>query len=118
MTCDQARELVPFYAARSLPEFEGAALIAHVVGCEGCQSDLVETMSLGHELRRAFAAVPGPPEGTCLSVIANTVGVPLLRVDLGGDLAGFSVDVGAVRSGVPITGRLSILGREVPILRI
>lgn len=118
MTCDQARELIPLYAARALPEPDGAGLIEHVVSCAGCQTELVETMRLGHELRKALARLPGLPQGTWLSVAAKTVGTPVLRVDLGSEIAGFSVAVGASTSGVPITGSLSILGREVPVLRI
>lgn len=118
MTCDQARSLIPSYAARSLSEKDGAVLIEHVVDCDTCQADLVQTMRLGHELRRAFAAMPGLPEGAWLSVVAKTVGAPLLRVDMGSELAGLSMNVGSAKSGAPITGSLSILGREVPILRI
>jgi len=118
MTCDQAREVIPLYAARALPEEDGAALIEHVVGCGACQADLVETMRLGHELRKAFAQFPGPPKGAWLSVVARTLGAPLLRVGVGSEIAGLTLAMGATKTGVPITGTLSILGREVPVLRI
>ncbi len=118
MTCDEARERMPLYAARALPEPEGAALVEHALGCAACQGELVAVLRLGHELRRAFAAISGPPEGTWLAVAARTVGTPLLRVELGSELAGFAVGVGKTRTGLPITGTLSILGREVPVLRI
>ncbi|QAA77205.1 MAG: hypothetical protein BIP78_1439 [Candidatus Bipolaricaulis sibiricus] len=118
MTCDTAREMIPLYAAGSLSEDDGAELIAHVVGCEVCQGDLVETMRLAREVRRAFAQVPGPARGTWISVAARTLGTPVLRVELGSELAGLSLDVGATKTGLPIRGSLSILGREVPVLRI
>jgi len=118
MNCDQAREMIPLYAARALPEEDGAALIEHVVGCGVCQGELVETMRLAHELRKAFAQFPGPPKGAWLSVAARTLGAPLLRVDVGSEIAGLTLDVGATKTGVPIMGTLSILGREVPVLRI
>ncbi|GAB4305899.1 MAG: hypothetical protein Kow0097_04920 [Candidatus Bipolaricaulota bacterium] len=118
MTCDQAQGLIPLYAARALSESDGAVLIAHVAQCTVCQAELVEAMRLGHELRAAFARLPGAPEGTWLSVAARTVGMPLLQVDLGSEVAGLSLSVGATRTGTPITGSLSILGREMPVLRI
>ncbi len=118
MNCERACGLIPLYAARALSESAGAALIEHVARCEGCQTELVEAMRLGHELRAAFARLPGAPEGTWLSVAARTLGTSLLRVDLGSELAGLSLNVGATKTGTPITGSLSILGREVPVLRI
>jgi hypothetical protein len=118
MTCDQAREWIPLYAARALPDAEGVALVEHVVGCAACQGELVETMRLAHELRKAFAQLPGPPEGTWLAISTRTLGVPLLWVGLGSKIAGLTVDVRATNTGVPISGSLSILGREVPVLRI
>jgi len=118
MTCDEARERTPLYAARALPEPEGAALVEHALGCAACQGELVAALRLGHELRRAFAAIPALPEGTWLAVAARTVGTPLLRVAVGSELAGFAVGVGRTRTGVPITGTVSVLGREVPVVRI
>ncbi|MBC7220308.1 hypothetical protein H5T55_02290 [Candidatus Bipolaricaulota bacterium] len=110
--------MIPLYAARALSESDGAGLIEHVSRCTVCQTELVEAMQLGHELRATFGRLPGAPEGTWLSVAARTVGMPLLQVDLGSEMAGLSLNVGATRTGTPITGSLSILGREVPVLRI
>ena len=118
MTCDEARERILFYAARSLPEPEGAALLGHVVGCELCQGELVAAMRLGHELRAAFARLPGPPARTWLAIAARTVGASLLEVGVGSEIAGLTLAVGATKSGFSVTGSLSLLGREVPVLRI
>ncbi|MGD9840307.1 MAG: anti-sigma factor [Candidatus Bipolaricaulis sp.] len=118
MTCDEARERIPFYAARALPEPEGAALLGHVVGCELCQGELVEAMRLGHELRAAFARLPGPPARTWQAIAARTVGASLLEVGVGSEIAGLTLAVGATKSGFSVMGSLSLLGREVPVLRI
>lgn len=117
MTCHRARELIPLYAARALAESAGAELIAHVVGCASCQTELVATLRVGHELRKAFAAIPRLPEGTWLAVAARTVGIPLLRVQFGTEIAGFALGLRATESGVPLTGTLSVLGREAPVVR-
>ncbi len=118
MTCDRARELIPLYAGRSLSDLDRGDLIAHVVGCEACQGELVETVRLAHELRAAFAQLPSLPKGTWISVVARTLGTTLLRVELGSEVAGLNLAVGTTKTGVPIRGSLSILGREVPVLRI
>lgn len=116
MTCDEARERIPLYAARALPEAEGKDLLRHVVGCPSCGEELVETVRLAHALRRAWAEVPGLPTGSWLAVAARTVGAPVLELDVGSDLIGLRLGVRAGRA--PLTGTLSILGREVPVLRI
>ncbi len=116
MTCDEVRERMPLYAARALPKPEGDELIQHVVGCSRCGDELVETVLLAHSLRRTWAEGPGLPAGSWLAVAARTVGAPLLELDLGSDLVGLRLGVRAGR--VPLTGTLSILGREVPVLRI
>lgn len=118
MNCEQARDLIPTYAARALPKQESAELVGHVARCAACQEELVQTMHLAHQLRLAFARLPGTPPGTWLSVAARTQGMSVFRVDLGSELAGFSIGVDATRTGIPVSGRLSILGQEVPVFRI
>lgn len=116
MTCDEARERIPLYAARSLPKAEEEVLLRHVVGCTSCGEELVETVRLAHALRRTWAEVPGLPAGSWLAVAARTVGIPVMELELGSDLVGLRLGVRAGRA--PLTGTLSILGREVPVLRI
>jgi len=118
MTCDEARELIPAYAARALPEQESVGLVGHEVRCAACQEELVQAIRLGHELRQAFARLPGAPPGTWLAVVARTQGMSVFRVDLGSEVAGFSFGVMATQTGIPVSGRLSILGQEVPVFRI
>lgn len=118
MTCEQVRDLIPLYAARVLSEHDGTELIAHVVGCESCQGELVEALWLGHELHGAWSRLPAAPGGVWVAVAARTFGLPVLRVDVGSEMAGLTLKVGATRTGAPVTGSLSLLGREVPVLRI
>jgi len=118
LTCDEARDLIPAYAARTLPEQESAEIAAHVAGCAVCQEELVQAIRLGHELRQAFSRLPGAPPGTWLAVAARTRGVSVFGVDLGSEAAGFSIGVTATRTGIPVSGRISILGQDVPIFRI
>ncbi|HOD74123.1 MAG TPA: hypothetical protein PKM13_06260, partial [Candidatus Bipolaricaulis anaerobius] len=62
--------------------------------------------------------LPGPPARTWLAIAARTVGASLLEVGVGSEIAGLTLAVGATKSGFSVTGSLSLLGREVPVLRI
>lgn len=118
MDCGRAGELTPWYVAGSLPEGEARDLVRHVAGCATCQDELVQAARLARELRRAFAGMPGVPQGTWAKVAARAQGMPLARVDVGSFLLGLSVGLTATRTGVPVTGRLQILGREVPVFEV
>ncbi|MCX7750388.1 MAG: zf-HC2 domain-containing protein [Candidatus Bipolaricaulota bacterium] len=116
MTCDEARTHIPFYAAQTLSEDEGNALVAHMAGCPPCQAELVEALKLAHVLRRARA--PRLPPGAWLPVAARTVGLPVLALNVGPALGGVQIEVQASPGRPRITGNLAVLGQKIPIMGI
>ncbi|HIQ01872.1 MAG TPA: zf-HC2 domain-containing protein [Anaerolineales bacterium] len=120
MNCREVRELIPWYAARSLPPEEREELILHLAGCASCQAELAQAVRLVWGVREAVQRLPGVPGETWGKVLARTRGIPVGRLDLGSFLLGISVGLSVrVREGrVPLTGELRVLGRRVPLFEI
>lgn len=118
MNCQEVRELIPWYAAGSLPPEEAGALVGHVAECTACRMELAQTMRLVWGVREAVQRLPGVPAETWGKVLARTRGIPVGRLDLGSFLLGISVGLSVREGRVPLTGELRVLGRRVPLFEI
>ncbi|HAF71407.1 MAG: hypothetical protein XD60_1618 [Acetothermia bacterium 64_32] len=118
MNCRQARELIPWQAAGSLPGEERTALAAHLAGCPACRTEFAQAVRLVRELRGAFARLPEPKDEVWIRTLARARGIPLGSLDVGSFLLGLSIGL-SVRGGkVPLTGELKIFGHRVPLFEI
>jgi len=118
VNCWEVRELIPWYAAGSLPPEEREELILHLAGCASCQAELAQAVRLAWGVREAVQRLPGVPEETWGKVLARTRGIPVGRLDLGSFLLGISVGLSVREGRVPLTGELRVLGRRVPLFEI
>jgi len=118
MNCQDARKLIPWQAAGSLPDEEGAALAAHLAGCPACRAELAQAVRLVRELRGVFARLPEPKDEVWGRTLARARGIPLGSLDVGSFLLGLSIGL-SVRGGkVPLTGELKLFGHRVPLFEI
>ena len=118
MNCQDARKLIPWQAAGSLPDEEGAALAAHLAGCPACRAELAQAVRLVRDLREAFGLMPEPTTEVWARTLARARGIPLGSLDVGSFLLGLSIGL-SVRGGkVPLTGELQLFGHRVPLFEI
>ncbi|MBN1858056.1 zf-HC2 domain-containing protein [Candidatus Bipolaricaulota bacterium] len=116
MTCNEARELIPWYVAGSLSAHEVGELAVHVADCSDCRAQLARDVSLGIDLEGALKSLPGIPSGGFEKVSRQIKRLPSTGVDIGSFLAGLSVGLSARGSGAPLKADLKLLGYRIPLL--
>jgi len=120
MTCEQVRELIPWYVNGTLASNEAAEVATHIASCERCRAELASTLQLSMEVRTAVDEMPPLPERVWARVRTEKGGeVRLGGLDLGSLLLGLSLGLSITRRGRPhFTSNLRLLGRRVPIYSI
>ncbi|RLE29592.1 hypothetical protein DRJ54_04370 [Candidatus Acetothermia bacterium] len=118
MNCREARELLPWLAAGTLPPEEMGGLLAHLAGCPACRAELAQEVRLSQEVRAAMESLPGAPKGTWERVLARTRGIPIGKLELGSFLVGLSFGLSLRGGRLPLSGELEVLGRKVPLFEI
>jgi len=116
--CTETRELLTWYASGGLAPSEQGTVLAHLGACEACRLELAEALRVARAVRSTVRQIPGPPRRALAHVLANTEGVPIAEIEMGSSLAGVSLGMSAGERGLPIRGRLRLLGREVEIFRV
>jgi len=111
--CREIREVIPWYATRSLPLEQAREVAAHLARCDACQNELVTILRLSVELSESYRSLPGLPGEVRRRVEARTHGKNLASLDVGSFLLGFSLGASTRRGVVPIQGDLRLLGRRI-----
>jgi len=116
MTCDEARELIPWYVAGSLSAHEVGELAVHIADCSDCRADLAQDVSLGIDLESALKSLPEIPSDGFGKISRKIKRLPSSGVDIGSFLAGLSVGLSARGKGAPLKADLKLLGYRIPLL--
>ena len=114
--CEEARELIPWYANGTLSPPEARELAAHLAECPACRAELADALLLSIEVRDAISHLPGAPKKVKEEVLPQSE-VPVARLNLGSFLLGLSLGVSVRGSKVPVEGDLRLLGRKVRLFK-
>ncbi|MGB2983046.1 MAG: zf-HC2 domain-containing protein [Candidatus Bipolaricaulia bacterium] len=116
--CNCARELIPWYASGTLSSDETKGVTAHLAACESCREELAGTLRLKIEIEGEIRRLPRLSDATWKQVAAEALGQPVVRLDVGSFLLGFSLG-SRVRGGkVPVRGDLSVMGRKIRLFNV
>ena len=116
MTCEQVRELIPWYVNGTLPGDEAAAVAEHISQCANCREELAVTLQLSLQVRTAIDEMSPLPESVWDRVRTEKSEVSLGSLDLGSFLLGISLGLSVTRRGKPrVRSNLRLFGRQVPI---
>ncbi len=116
MTCDEVRELIPWYVAGSLSAHEVGELAVHIADCADCRAQLAQDVSLGIDLEAALNSLPEISADGFGKVSRRIKRLPSTGVDIGSFLAGLSVGLSARGKGAPLKADLKLLGYRIPLL--
>jgi len=111
--CERVRELLPWYARRSLPQEESQIVAEHLAVCDDCRSELADDIRLSMEIEQGLRAEAGLPKSAWTRVAERTHGTSVTKVDVGSFLLGFSVAAKMKLGKFPIRGDLRLLGRNI-----
>jgi anti-sigma factor RsiW len=114
-TCDDVRELIPWYVEGNLDADEARAVASHVATCEVCVREVAAALRIRTEVRQALDGLPGLAEKTWGRVRERTGGRSIARIDVGSFLLGFRLGASVVRGRVPMRGDLQVLGRNIKL---
>ena len=116
--CTQIRELLPWYARRTLPSKDAQAVAEHLTHCAACRDHLAEDVRLSLEIEAALGAEPGLSAETWKHVAERTHGVSVTNVDVGSFLLGFSVAAKMKGGRFPVQGDLRLMGRTIRLFDV
>jgi predicted anti-sigma-YlaC factor YlaD len=116
MSCEQIRELLPWYVNGSLPVHEARQVAGHVARCGSCRDELVQVMRLNVEIREAFGHVDGLPQEAKKAVMEKTAGRMIADFNVGSFLLGLSFGASYQRGRLPIHGDLKLLGKKIRLV--
>ena len=112
-TCDEIRELLPWYVKGSLGNSEMMEVSAHLSKCETCRAELATTVQVSLALDGLYRHLPSSPDDLWNQVTKQTHGRPLGSFHVGSFLVGFSMGARWKRGNVPIQGDLRVMGRRM-----
>ena len=115
ITCEEVRELIPWYVTGRIEIDEAKKIADHLSGCPECQADLVDAAWM----RRLVAATAqdAAPRPEVWSRIERKAGLAdLARIDVGSFLIGLKLGVSASSRRYPVHGSLRVLGHNVRIV--
>ena len=115
MTCEEVKELIPWYVTGKI-EVDCAKRIAdHLSGCPDCQTDFVEAAWM-RRLVTNSAQAAAPRAGIWARVERKAGIVDLARIDVGSFLIGRKLGISASSRRYPVYGSLRVLGHNVRIV--
>jgi len=76
MSCEKARELMPFLVSGTLSEEEKQFLVLHLAACHACVSDLGRVAALKETLDTRLSILPEPPLRVWVRVKQGTGSAP------------------------------------------
>ena len=119
MTCEQVRELIPWYVNGTLSRDEATLVAQHIAQCASCREELAQTLQLSLKVRNAMNDAPSVPKRVWEAVRTEKGEVQLGGLDLGSFLLGLSLGLSVTKRGRPrFTSNLRLFGRQVPIYSI
>lgn len=116
--CTRIREMLPWYARRTLPAKDAQAVAEHLTHCAECRELLAEDVRLSLEIESALAAEPGLPVEAWKRVAERTHGVSVTNVDIGSFLLGFSVAAKMKQGRFPVRGDLRLMGKKIRLFDV
>ena len=117
-SCERIRELLPWYARRSLPVEEMLDVAEHLASCDTCRTALAEEIRLGMEIESSLRGAPGLPEEAWTRVVERTHGKSITNVDIGSFILGFSFGARMQKGRIPVHGDLRLLGRKYRLFSV
>ncbi len=115
-TCQDVRELIPWYVEGKLSPEEGVAIAEHVAECSACMRDVAVGVRLRGSVRDALDSVEWNAERGWERVARQAVGRRLAQLDVGSFLVGLRFGAWLTRRGTPVRADLRLLGREVSLI--
>jgi len=115
-TCEDVRELVPWYVEGGLASEESVAVAEHVAGCPDCMREVVDAVRLRTAVRDALASIECDGGAMWERVARQAVGRRLAQLDVGSFLVGLRLGAWMSRRGTPVRADLRVLGREVSLI--
>jgi hypothetical protein len=115
MTCDEVKELVPWYVTGRIDVDCAKRMADHLSGCPDCQTDFVEAAWMRRLITNSAQAAT-PREGIRARVERKAGIVDLARIDVGSLLIGLKLGISASSRRYPVYGSLRILGHNVRIV--
>ena len=115
MTCDEVRELIPWYVTGRIDVDSAKRMAEHFSGCPGCQADFVEAAWMRRlVMNNAQASVP---RKRVWSRVERKAGiVDLASIDVGSFLIGLKLGISISSKRYPVHGSLRVLGHNVRIV--
>ncbi|MEW5826387.1 MAG: zf-HC2 domain-containing protein [Candidatus Bipolaricaulota bacterium] len=113
--CNEAQELLPWYATGRLPTRDAEDVAAHLLSCSACRNELADVVWLRQAIGAAERDNP-PVRGQVWRRIMTSAGLrPIADIDIGSLLVGLRLGVSASRARPPVRASLHVLGRRVRI---
>ena len=111
-SCEDVRDLIPWYVEGSLPAEESRRVAAHLAHCSECVHELADVLRIRTELAEAFEQLPKASESLWKRIRDKTQGRSIARIDVGSFLLGFTMGASVLRRSMPVRGDLHVLGRK------
>ncbi|MCD5416393.1 zf-HC2 domain-containing protein [Candidatus Bipolaricaulota bacterium] len=114
--CAKIRELLSWYANKTLSRGEAQAVAQHLASCSACRDELAQIVQLMWEFNATFAQMPSAPKKTWDKVIASTRGIAITQLDVGSFLLGISLGLSVPRTGLPrVRSDLRFFGQKIKL---
>lgn len=114
--CDKIRELLPWYANKTLSGDEAQKVALHLADCSSCRDELARIIHLMWEIDAVFAHMPTLPETIWNRVTRSRRGLTIARLDVGSFLLGVSFGLFLPSTGLPrLRSDLRFLGQRVKL---
>ena len=115
MTCEEVRELIPWYVTGQIHVDAAKRMADHFSGFPGCQADFVEAAWM-RRLVMNNAQAATPRESIWARVEQKAGIVDLASIDVGSFLIGLKLGISASSKRYPVHGSLRVLGHNVRIV--
>jgi anti-sigma factor RsiW len=115
-SCEDVRELIPWYVEGQLSPEENVVVAQHLLECEDCLRDVATTLRLRGAVREALLTEPRVSEAMWERVSRHAMGRKLAQLDVGSFLLGLRLGARLTRRGNPVQADLRLLGREVRLV--
>jgi hypothetical protein len=115
MTCEEVRELIPWYVTGQIHVDAAERMADHFSGCPGCQEDFVEAAWM-RRLVMNHAQAAAPRKSIRARVERKAGIVDLASIDVGSFLIGLKLGISASSKRYPVYGSLRVLGHNVRIV--
>jgi len=116
MTCEQIRELLPWYVTGRIGLEDAQEIASHLATCSGCQADFVEAAWMRRLVAGQAEAASPAKQRTWARVAKKTGLAELARIDVGSFLIGLNLGVSAASKRSPVHGSLRVMGHNVRIV--